>query len=148
MKLTSSLFLPGDWQLGIASSWSSGLPYSIISRFFAVDDYTYQQFRTRYGYTNASGTFVAVPRNSERNASVLDLNFSGRKNFVIGRNTAALVVEMFNVLNSDDLRVLTYEPNKGSGFVPGDQNVPSTPLQIDGTRGFGRRYQIGFQLRW
>src|SRR5437867_5026716 len=51
VKLNAALFLPRDWQVGTSIAWGSGLPYSIISRFFAFDNVDYQQFRTRYGYT-------------------------------------------------------------------------------------------------
>ncbi len=51
VKVNATTFLPGDWQLGFAASWSSGLPFSVISRFFAGDDVGYQQFRTRFGFT-------------------------------------------------------------------------------------------------
>ena len=150
VKVNASIFLPRDFQLGIVTSWSSGLPYSVISRFFASDNTGYSQFRTLFGFTelNPSGTgleFHSLPRNSERNGAVLDINTSIRKSFVLGRTTGAVSFEVMNLLNSDDLRVLTYEPVTGSGFdVGGDGAL--TPLQLDATRRFGRRFQIGFQF--
>ena len=147
VKLNGSFYLPADWQMAVVTSWSSGLPYSIVSRFFAVDNVAYSQFRTRYGYTDpATFRFVPLPRNSERNDSVFDLNLRAKKNFVIGKSAAALSLEVFNVLNSDDLRVLTYEPIAGSGFDVSAGSRISGPVQIDGTRRFGRRFQVGFQI--
>ncbi len=149
VKLSLGMYLPSDWQAGLTTSWSSGLPYSVISRFFALDNASYTQFRTRYGFTDRVGdaaVFQTLPRNSRRNSSVYDLNLSARKNFVIGRNTAAVSFEVFNVLNSDDLRIYTYEKDQSVGFdVDGAQQV-SDALQLDAVRRFGRRFQIGFQF--
>jgi len=147
VKLNGFVYLPADWQLAVVTSWASGLPYSVVSRFFAVDNVAYSQFRTRYGYTEPSTfKFVPLPRNSERNNAVLDINLRARKNFVIGKTTAALSLEVFNLLNTDDLHIMTYEPIAGAGFDVAAGSSVSTPLQIDATRRFGRRFQIGFQI--
>jgi len=151
VKLFATTFLPHDWQVGSSVTWASGLPYSIVSRFFALDNEGYQQFRTRFGYTaidSASGPhFVPMLRNSGRNDAVLDLNLNMKKSFVLGRTSAAAVIEVFNVLNTDDLRVFTYEPSKGE-FKPGQGILLATPLQLDAERRFGRRFQIGLQLQF
>jgi hypothetical protein len=155
IKLSASTFLPRDWQLGVAASWSSGLPYSVISRFFAADNVDYQQFRTRFGFTDVVlneeeepvRTFRTLSRNSERNHPVYDFNVRAKKSFVIGRTSAALFIEVFNLLNSDDLRVVSFQPNPGgSGLGEGEVGTAGTHLQLDATRRFGRRYQIGFQF--
>ena len=54
--------------------------------------------------------FVPMRRNSLRNPATLDVNLSARKSFVLGRTAAALFFEVFNLLNTDDLRIHTYEP--------------------------------------
>ena len=46
VKLNGAAYLPGDWQIGTVMNWSSGLPYSIIDIFGALDDYDYPQYRT------------------------------------------------------------------------------------------------------
>src|SRR5258706_5194201 len=146
------MYLPGDWQIGGSTTWSSGLPYSIISRFFALDNIGYEQFRTRYGYTaripGAGQRFVAMRRNSERNDAVLDVNLSVRKNVVLGRRTAALSFEVFNLLNRDDLRIFTYEatPFAITGTTALTSLAPRGPLQVGGERRFGRRFQLGFRM--
>jgi outer membrane receptor protein involved in Fe transport len=152
VKLNASIFLPRDFQLGLVTSWSSGLPYSVISRFFASDNTGYAQFRTLFGYTaldpaTQSLQFQALPRNSERNNAMLDLNASVRKTFVLGRTTGAVSLEVMNLLNSDDLHIVSYEPVTGSGYDVGGL-TPLTPLQLDATRRFGRRFQIGFQFNF
>ncbi len=147
-KLNLSTYLPHEWQIGAAASWASGLPYSIISRFFAFDSFDYQQYRTLYGTTRMrqdQQVFVPLARNSERNHAVLDINLRARKSFVIGRCASALILEVYNLLNRDDLRVYTYEPEPLAGFNITDP-TPVGTLQLDGERRFGRRFQIGFQL--
>ena len=59
----------------------------------------------------------------------------------------SLFVEVFNLLNADDLRVITYQPNPSSAL---DLTNPSfgNGLQVDGQRRFGRRFQIGLQLEF
>jgi hypothetical protein len=151
LKLNSSFFLPGDWQLGWSIGWASGLPYSVISRFFALDNVGYQQFRTLYGTTVFDPTpapgkfhFVTEERNDHRNRSTLNIGARARKSFVIGHQTAGIFLEVFNLLNTDDLHIITYEP-----VAPdiSQANTPSAgPLQINGTRQFGRRFQVGFQI--
>jgi len=124
-----------------------------VSRFFALDDAGYQQFRTRYGYTavDASGAphFVRLPRNSGRNPSLYDINVRARRGFVIGRTAAALFIEVFNLLNTDDLRILTYQPARSDRYsVAPVSAADNAPLQIDATRRFGRRFQFGLQIQF
>jgi outer membrane receptor protein involved in Fe transport len=152
VKLNGAAFLPGDWQVGASATWSSGLPYSVISRFFASDNADYQQFRTRFGYTliksGEEPRFIPARRNSGRNDASLDINLRARKAVVIGRTAAALFFEVFNVLNSDDLRVLTYEPTPDIYQATLDTRTPQGPLQIDAIRRFGRRFQVGVQIEF
>jgi outer membrane receptor protein involved in Fe transport len=151
VKASGSFFLPGDWQMGTSATWASGLPYSVISRFLALDNVEYQQFRTRYGTTVQSGNslrFETMSRNSERNGPTLDLNASVRKNFVIGRTVWAASLEVFNLLNRDELRIHTYEPNRTSAFDASSASLVASPLQLDAERRFGRRFQLGFQVQF
>jgi outer membrane receptor protein involved in Fe transport len=151
VKASGSFFLPGDWQMGTSATWASGLPYSVISRFLALDNVEYQQFRTRYGTTVQTGNglaFQTMNRNSERNGSTLDLNASARKNFVIGRTVWAASLEVFNLLNRDELRIHTYEPTRVTGFDASSAALVSSPLQLNAERRFGRRFQLGFQVQF
>jgi hypothetical protein len=151
VKVNGAFFLPGDWQMGTSATWASGLPYSVISRFFALDNVGYQQFRTRYGatvLTPSGAVFQTMSRDSERNGSTFDLNASARKNFVLGRTVCAASLEVFNLLNRDELRVFTYEPNRTNGFDASSSTQIVGPLQLDAQRRFGRRFQVGFQVQF
>lgn len=145
IKLNGVTFLPGDWQLGGTTSWSSGLPYSITDRFSSVDNFQYLQVRTLYGYVNpvldANGNneFVQLHRNSERNASVLNINLRVQKSLVIGRTTERLFVTVDNLLNTDNLTIYSYSPNNA---------IASGSPQLDSERRFGRRIELGFQVNF
>ncbi len=151
VKINTITFLPNDWQLGISATWSSGLPYSVISRFFSADNVDYQQFRTRYGYTTRTpgsgqkAEFVSVGRNSLRNSAVYDFNVRAKRTLVIGKTAAAIFLEVFNVLNTDDLRIRTFEPTAPNLFNT-TEITGQGPLQLDATRRFGRRFQLGIQM--
>jgi outer membrane receptor protein involved in Fe transport len=148
VKLNAAIFLPGDWQLGMATMWSSGLPFSIVSKFFALDNVNYQQFRTRFGFTERVGNgfeFRPVRRNSLRNDATLNIDLRARKSLVFGHNAGAIFLEVFNLLNTDDLHIVTYDPTPEVLFSA-NTGALTGPLQIDGTRRFGRRFQVGFQI--
>jgi outer membrane receptor protein involved in Fe transport len=145
IKLNGVTFVPGDWQIGGTMSWSSGLPYSITDRFSSIDNYQYLQVRTLYGYVNpvldADGRneFVQLHRNTERNASVLNINLRVQKSLVIGRTTERLFVTVDNLLNTDNLTIHSYSPNNA---------ITSGSPQLDSERRFGRRIELGFQVNF
>ena len=147
VKFNASAFLPADWQVGFSAAWGSGLPYSTVSRFFALDNVDYLQYRTRYGFIEPDGNvnrFHTVQRNSNRNHSTYNFGARAHKTFVLGRSTAGLFLEVFNILNSDDLHITSVEPTPPDLIDP--NNPGQAPLQVNGTRQFGRRFQIGFQV--
>jgi hypothetical protein len=154
VKLNAATYLPKDWRLGASLTWGSGLPYSVISRFFALDNLGYDQFRTRFGFTadepGSGFRFVPLRRNSERNRSTLDVNLHVRKHLVVGRTVGALSLEVFNLLNADDLRIFTYEPSPAgqAGRLVETSGGPRGAVQVDGERRFGRRFQVGFQIEF
>jgi len=88
---------------------------------------------------------VPIRRNSQRNDATLDVSLHARKSMVIGRMTSALFLDVSNLLNRDDLRIFTYEPNS---TPPADLlNTSGTgPLTINAERRFARRFQVGMQF--
>ena len=148
LKLNATAYLPGDWQIGGTAQWASGLPYSFIQDFNAQNNVGYMQSRKRFGYTDSSGVFQSENRNDHRNPAAYVLNARARKSFVIGKASAGAFFEVFNILNSDDLRVYTINP-----IVPATTPAHSvtnkqgnTALQSDEVRQFGRRFQFGIQI--
>ncbi|HEV8337096.1 MAG TPA: carboxypeptidase regulatory-like domain-containing protein [Candidatus Polarisedimenticolia bacterium] len=133
-KLHAVAFLPSDWQIGGAITWSSGLPFSLVNRVRSSDDVLYPQNRTLFGRRDiTTGKFYAESRNIHRNHAVYDINVRTQRNFVIGHMSAGAFFEVFNLLNTDDLRITEI-----------DNSVDS--LQAEETRRFGRRFQIGIQM--
>lgn len=142
IRFNGTTFLPGDWTLGGVMQWSSGLPYSVTTTKFALDNYDYGQLRTLYGEIKndtSGGIFIGETRNNRRNDAVLNIDVQASKAFVMGRFNSKLFLAVANLLNQDDLTISTYEPassNRGGN------------LQLDAERRFGRRYQIGFQFEF
>ncbi len=149
VKLNAVTYLPGDWQVGGTLSWNSGLPYSVISEFFALDNFDYPQFRTLFGQveridpavdTQHRGfEFVRQRRNAHRNPPVYTINLDAKKAFVLGKLNSKLFITVENLLNTDDIRIFTYEPD-----APNRQGN----LQLDAERRFGRRFEVGFQFEF
>ena len=98
--------------------------------------------------TTVSGMKIVLSRNSERNNPYLNLDISARRNFVVGRTTWGIMFEVFNALNSDDLTITSVQPVQVQGFDAGSLSVLSSPTQLDATRRFGRRFQVGFQVQF
>jgi len=142
VRFNGTTFLPGDWSLGGVFEWTSGLPYSLVTTSFSLDNFSYAQNRTLFGRVVQTGEgpiFVPENRNSRRNASILNIDLAAAKSFVIGRFNSKLFLAVENLLNTDDLEIDTYEPdnpNRGGA------------LQLDADRRFGRRYGIGFQFEF
>src|SRR5262245_5668611 len=146
VKFSAITYLPKDWQVGGTASWSSGLPYSVISNFFSLDNYDFPQFRFLYGYVpdqvdsvTHQRNFVPTRRNDKRNDPVMFINLHADKAFVIGKLNSKLFLDIENVLNQDHLRIFFYEPS-----APDRGGA----LQVISERDFGRRFQIGFQFEF
>ena len=147
VKFNAITFLPKDWQLGTTMSWATGLPYSVISTFSALDNFDYPALnRLLYGYVpdrpdrkTGLRTFVNLRRNDHRNAAQLNINVEAQKSFVLGKLNSKFFFTVENLLNKDDLRILTYQP-----AAPDRSNS----LQIDSRRRFGRRFQLGLQFEF
>jgi outer membrane receptor protein involved in Fe transport len=133
-KFHAVSFLPADWQLGGTVTWSSGLPYSFTNRFQSGDNVDYIQTRRLFGRRDPNtGYFIEETRNAHRNHAVYDINVRTQKNFVIGRTAAGAFFEIYNLLNTDDLRISEIDNRQWA-------------LQAEETRRFGRRFAVGVQL--
>jgi hypothetical protein len=146
VKLNAITYLPKDWQVGGTMTWTSGLPYSVVSTFLALDNFDFPQFRLLYGYvpdradplTNTRD-FNILRRNDHRNDPVFNIDLLARKSFVMGKLNSKVNLTVQNVLNRDNLRIFSYEPaapNRGGA------------LQLDSERDFGRRFQVGIEFEF
>jgi len=147
VKLNAITFLPKDWQVGTTVSWTSGLPYSVVSNFLAFDNFDYPAFRLLYGYIpersdenpDPNRDFQILRRNDRRNDPEFNIDLLARKSFVLGKLNAKVHFTVENVLNKDHLRIFTYEPAAPNR---------SGNLQLDSERSFGRRFQAGIELEF
>jgi hypothetical protein len=152
IKLNAIAYLPGNWRLGGTASWASGLPYSTRGTQYAADDVGFLQSRTIFGYLDADGfTFHREVRNNHRNPASYLFNVRLQKDFVMGKSSASGFFEIYNLLNTDDLRLFYLSevpPHLPPGnLAPGqaEQWIPGYMTPV-GTRDFGRRFQVGIQI--
>jgi hypothetical protein len=149
IKFNAVAFLPGDWRLGGTITWSSGLPFSaIVHPQIDSDDAGYTQNRLVFGQLGISGFGITTQnRNIHRNHAAYVLNGRVMKSFVIGKASASAFLEVYNLLNTDDLRLEKIDqiPGRLIENRGGDILIPAV-YNLIGERDFGRRYQIGFQV--
>jgi hypothetical protein len=153
IKLNAITFLPGDWRLGGTASWESGLPYSEVMSYSDADDGGYSQTRRFFGQLEASGfEFTRGGRNNRRNHARYLFNTRLMKSFVIKKASASAFFEIYNLLNTDDLRVnqlVATPPTRSCHSIWGckDNDVFATGnVKVEGVRDFGRRFQVGIQI--
>ncbi|MGH9895115.1 MAG: hypothetical protein ACREA0_24655, partial [bacterium] len=144
VKMNFATFLPRDWQVGATVEWSSGLPYSVVSFFGALDNYDYLQQRRLFGFVpetieNINHDFEIVRRNTGQNNAFYLIDVRGEKALVLGRFNSKLFLTVENLLNTDVLDIDTYEPAAPNR---------SGRLQLDADRQFGRRFQAGIQFEF
>ena len=135
-KFYATAFLPGDWRVGGGITWASGLPYSMVNRFVASDNVDFAQGRRVYGYKDLNtGKFYDEDRNSHRNPAAYSVDVRTEKQFVMGKVSSGAFFEIFNLLNTDDIRVFEID-NRASS------------LQALEIRDFGRRFQFGIKMNF
>jgi len=146
IKFNAVAFLPGDWRLGGTITWASGLPFSGIVHYASdIDDVGFTQSRILYGQLGVNGWgLTRQNRNIHRNEATYMLNARVLKSFVIGKSSASAFLEVYNLLNSDYLRVENVDQFPAQITSRGAIIRPSSHLV--GERDFGRRFQVGFQV--
>lgn len=146
IKVNAIAFLPHNWRLGGTAVWASGLPFSETANFSDSDDVGYNQIRRLFGQLGSTGYgFTAQPRNIHRNSASYLFNARVMKSFVMGKASSSAFLEVYNLLNSDNLRVheLVVVPGAGPG---GPGYRPPATVRTVGDRDFGRRFQVGIQI--
>ena len=152
-KLNAMAYLPGNRRLGGTATWGSGLPYSAVDYGTSADDAGYLQTRISYTYVSQQGFgFRQETRNARRNPAAYLFNTRVQKDFVAGKSSVSAFLEIYNLLNSDNLRISELRLLRGrliEASGPGDHDVqePHKELVI-GERDFGRSFQFGFQMKF
>ena len=135
-KFYATAFLPGDWRIGGGITWASGLPYSMTNRFSSSDSVDFTQNRRLYGHHDpTTGYFYDEDRNIHRNPAAYSIDVRTEKQFVMGKVSSGAYFEIFNLLNTDDLRVFEIDDR-------------AEALQSVETRDFGRRFQFGIKMNF
>jgi len=130
VKFNGTFLASAGWRFGLGVQFNSGLPYSLLTAqtagFNAPPAYPFQR-------TNAARSRVRYPtgqRNDQRNPAFWNVDLQIAKEFALSqRSVLRLSGEVFNVLNDDTLTVNSVTSNL-----------------IDGTRRFGRRFQLGARV--
>jgi hypothetical protein len=108
----------------------------MVNRFNASDNVDFAQTRRVYGYKDENtGLFYDEDRNSHRNPAAYSIDVRTEKQFVMGKVSSGAFFEIFNLLNTDDIRVFEID------------NRANT-LQALETRDFGRRFQFGIKMNF
>jgi len=149
VKFNAVAFLPGDWRLGGTITWASGLPFSGIVHYDDSDDVGFTQSRILFGQLGPTGYGITTQsRNIHRNEATYILNTRVMKSFVIGKASASAFLEVYNLLNSDYLRLEKIDQIPAKVIY--SRNLPPiiipAVINLIGERDFGRRFQIGFQV--
>jgi len=127
LKWQAVTHLPHDLILGGTVQWASGLPYSIVHTVADQDD---------VGSLSGQRTFfVTGKKNDQRNEGQWTLSGRIEKSFTVGRVHLASFLSGENLANADDLRVTAIR-----GGIRGEG--------IDGTRRFGRRFELGLSIHY
>ncbi|HEX4826457.1 MAG TPA: carboxypeptidase regulatory-like domain-containing protein [Candidatus Polarisedimenticolaceae bacterium] len=138
VKFNATTVTPWGFRLGGAVQWQSGLPYSILIRRISSTT-ALPIYLSPFGqqYTRVRIAYPTHHRNDQRNQGYwnFDTKFVKEMNLGKGMNLQ-LTAEIFNLFGENTYRIYNDFTNSG-------QQLNGTN---DGTRAFGRQYQIGMRL--
>jgi hypothetical protein len=130
VKVNATTITPWNFRLGLAMSWQSGLPYSLLTR-----DFSYDSIPPAIGGIGAPDPqprtwYPTHQRNDQRNPGWwnFDISFIKEMNLPHGMNLQ-LRADVFNLMNDDTITVLA--------------NVNGNSIAV---RRFGREFQLGMKL--
>jgi len=131
-KFNAVANLPKEFSLGGSVQYESGLPFSVVRRELVSDRLGNDTFRT---------IFPTGSRNDQRNAGYWTFNVNLKKGLTIGRVKTVASFDIFDLLNSDNLRIYNLNLANQVGLQISDPVDPAT-------RRFGRRFQIGIEMHF
>ncbi|MEE9218333.1 MAG: TonB-dependent receptor [Acidobacteriota bacterium] len=132
-KFSAVAHLPKEFSLGGMIQYESGLPFSLVRRDLTLDNTGNGLFRT---------IFPTAARNDQRNRAYWTFNVNLKKGFTFGGRVKAVAsLDIFDLLNTDELRIFSLNVASASGLQISDPSDPAT-------RQFGRRFQFGLELHF
>ena len=136
VKWQALTHLPRGLLIGGTIEWASGLPYSFIG--LVEGDYD------DFGNITTQRVFsVTGEKNDQRNGSVLTVNGRIEKRFTLGQVQVSAFVEGENLLDENDLRLLQVDTGDRDVDGGGGAADRTTAIITDGTRKYGRLWEIG-----
>ena len=136
VKWQAVTYLPRGLLIGGTVQWASALPYSFVG--IVEEDYD------DMGNVTAQRVFsVTGEKNDQRNDSVLTVNGRIEKRFMLGKFQASAFLEGENLLDANDLRLLQVDAGDRDLDDGGGAADRTTGVITDGTRSYGRRWEVG-----
>ncbi len=136
VKWQALTHLPRGLLIGGTIEWASGLPYSFIG--LVEGDYD------DFGNVTSQRVFsVTGEKNDQRNDSVLSVAGRIEKRFTLGHIQVSAFLAGENLLDENDLRLLQVDVDDRDVDDGGGASDRSTAIITDGTRSYGRRWEIG-----
>ena len=137
VRINATTITPWGFRFGAATSWMSGLPYSILQVTSSADSIPLDYPSTFSGGIRTRTRYPTFRRNDQRNRPSLTLNVKLDKEFNLsGGQNLQVSLEVFNLLN--DRNYVVYNPQLGYGRQVNGQN--------DATVAPGRQCQLGLRL--
>jgi hypothetical protein len=130
VKVNAAVITPWNFRLGIAASWQSGLPYSILAQEFSFP--VLPPIYSSLGQPDPTyrTLYPTHQRNDQRNPSYWNFDVRVAKDVPLPKGmNLQLTAEIFNLLNDDTVTIV--------------QNVNGAE---DSVRRFGRQFQLGFRI--
>lgn len=131
-KFNAVAQLPREVSVGGTILYESGLPFSLVVRDAVADSQGNTTFRT---------IFPTAQRNDLRNRAVWTFSASVKKGLKIGRVKGVASFDVFDMLNTDELRIFSLNRRAEHSLQISD------PVDA-AERGFGRRFQAGIALHF
>jgi outer membrane receptor protein involved in Fe transport len=130
VKVNATTITPWNFRLGLAMSWQSGLPYSLLQRDFSFDSIPPSTATVGAPDPQPRTWYPTHQRNDQRNPGWwnFDVSFIKEMNLPHGMNLQ-LRADVFNLLNDDTVYIIN--------------NVNGNNNQV---QRFGREYQLGMRL--
>ncbi len=137
VKLNATMVTPWGIRLGTATSWQSGLPYSILFQQPSLDTLTPQTSSYAVPGARNRSDYPTGVRNDQRNASYWNVDLQASKEYNLGRGlNLQLTTKVLNAFNDGTYSV--YNPDFKIGRQTNGNNEAS--------RRFGRRWELGIRV--
>lgn len=139
VKLNAAVITKANIRLGTSISWQSGLPYSLQEQQRSNNTLPFEMRQLGTPDPIVRTSYPTRQRNDQRNRGYWNVDVRVAKEFKAGRNlNIQLGADIFNLLD-DDTYIIYNEGLKYGRILNGS---------AEGTRNFGRRFQISVKFQF